>query len=96
MSIQTKAEVPMKSAQLWESISLQQQQQQSTFQANTVQEILAHLKNKFRSTPSEQASLPPSVTIMGELPNQTSSNISTLESEISSLKEMINHMEQPQ
>ena len=79
--------------QLRETTSLQQQQ--STFQANAVKEILTELRNELKHPTTEDQSLAPSATSIIEVTDDTSSTISALKSEVSSLKEMIHHMAQP-
>ena len=77
--------------QLRETTSLQQQQ--STFQANAVQEILSELRNELRTAQVDTASVQPSLENLSTVtPDTAASTISDLKSEVSTLKEMIHHM----
>ena len=77
--------------QLWETTSLQQQQQ-TTFQANTVQEILTELRNELKDNTADDASIQPSVANINAVTNGTSTTLTSLQSDVAMLKDMINHM----
>ena len=82
--------------QLHETTALQQQQ--SSFQANAVQEIIIKFKKNElcnNTTLTDNSSVAPLVANVDSFSTDTSMAISTLQSEILSLKEMMYHMTNP-
>ena len=84
--------------QLRETTSLQQHQ--SSYQVNAVREFIDELKNELRSeahvtTPPDDSSTTPSITGTSTFSNDSASTISALQTELTSLREMVHHMSSP-
>lgn len=79
--------------QLRETSTLQQQQSQ--FQANAVQEIISELKNELRSVTTSTIDTYtdiPSMNSVSTMSNDTAASLSVMQSEISSLRDMLHNM----
>ena len=84
--------------QLKETTTLQQQQ--STYHVNAVREMIDELKQELRAdrtlpTPTDDPSAAPSMASLSTASHDSMGTISALQSELSSLREMVHHMTQP-